>query len=247
MRKLKLFNSFISTGSYSEFVKNIFELSEQKDSSYVCVCNVHMMVESIESVRFNNILNNADIVTPDGMPIVKLISWKYKINQERVAGMDLIKDLVRECSQRNKSIFFYGSTNDVLSSIKENLNSKYENLKFNLFSPPFRKITKKEELEIIDLINKSKSDFLFVSLGCPKQEKWMYMNKDKIKACMIGLGGAFDVYAKKKKRAPQWMINFSLEWLFRLILEPKRLWKRYFITNSKFIWYLCTNSNVKNK
>ena len=110
MRKLKLFNSFISIGSYSEFLNNIFELSEKKDSSYVCVCNVHMMVESIESVRFNNILNNADIVTPDGMPIVKLISWKYKINQQRVAGMDLIKDLVHECSKRNKSIFFYGST-----------------------------------------------------------------------------------------------------------------------------------------
>ena len=105
MNKRKILNSFVSIGSYNEFVSNILLLSELKKSSYVCVCNVHMILEAKKDERFNSILNNADITTPDGMPVAKILSWKYKINQARVAGMDLLPTLINECSKNKKSIF----------------------------------------------------------------------------------------------------------------------------------------------
>ena len=237
--KKKVFDSFISIGSFNKLINNIFLLSEENISSYVCVCNVHMLVEAQQDHGFNELLNNADIVTPDGMPIAKVLSWKYKINQERVSGMDMLPTLIKECAIRNKSIYFYGSTNDVLANIKKNTKKDFFKLKTKFYSPPFRELIKEEKQEIINDINNFNPDFVFVALGCPKQEKWMATHKGAINSCMIGLGGAFSVYAGLQKRAPKWMSNNSLEWLYRLLIEPNRLFGRYFFTNSLFIWYIC--------
>ena len=237
--KKKVLDSFVSIGSFNKLINNIFLLSEENTSSYVCVCNVHMLVEAQQNHDFNELLNNADIVTPDGMPIAKFLSWKYKINQERISGMDMLPTLIKECAIRNKSIYFYGSTNEVLENIKKNTKKDFFKLKTKFYSPPFRELIKEETQEIIHDINNFNPDFVFVALGCPKQEKWMTQHKGKINSCMIGLGGAFSVYAGLQKRAPKWMSNNSLEWLYRLLLEPNRLFRRYFFTNSLFIWYIC--------
>lgn len=247
MKKSKIFNSLVSIGSFSSFVDEIFLVSDQERSSYVCVCNVHMLVEAQKENNFNKILNNANITTPDGMPVAKVLSWKYKVNQDRVSGMDLLPELIKECANRDKSIYFYGSTVEVLDNIKKRVNANHPSLEIKMYSPPFRLLTEEEDQDVIKEINYFNPDFVFVALGCPKQEEWMAEHKEKINSCMIGLGGAFPVYAGLQNRAPKWMSNNSLEWLYRLLLEPRRLFSRYFLTNSLFIYYICFDFLINNK
>ena len=235
MTKKRVVSIDISIGKYNDFLKNLLSLSSEKKSSYVCISNVHMTIEAYLNKDFCNIVNNADIATPDGMPLAKAIKFIYGISQDRVAGMDLTEDLFRECEKHNKSVFIYGSTDDTLEKISTKVINDFPNLKLTNYSPPFRALSDNEKSNIITMINDSNPDFVFVALGCPKQEKWMAEHKDKVNSCMIGLGGALEVYAGVKDRAPLWMQKYSLEWLYRLMQDPKRLWKRYFVTNSLFI------------
>lgn len=235
MNKLLVIKSFITTGKYKDFLSNMITLSKDKNSSYVCISNVHMTIESYLDKDFRDIVNNADIATPDGMPLAKAIKFIYGIDQDRVAGMDLIEDLFKECERLDKSIYIYGSTDDTLVKVEEKVKVEYPNLKLKTYSPPFRVLSEEERKQDVQNINDFNADFVFVALGCPKQEKWMSEHKDKVNSCMIGLGGAIEVYAGVKDRAPLWMQKYSLEWLYRLSQDPKRLWKRYFVTNSLFI------------
>ena len=246
MKKLELLDIFISIGSFNKCLQNIFLLSEEMISSYICMCNVHMLIEAEQDYGFNELLNNADIVTPDGMPVAKVLSWKHSITQERICGMDLMPAIIEECSKSDKSIYFYGSTDMVLNNINKRITKDYPKLEAKYYSPPFRELSTQEKNKIIDEINEFNPDFVFVALGCPKQEKWMAEHKNKINSCMIGLGGAFPVYSGFQKRAPKWMYNNSLEWLYRLILEPRRLFGRYFKTNFLFLLYLIIDS-LKSK
>lgn len=238
MKKNKIIKTLVSTGAYAEFIHEILELSKNTLSSYVCVSNVHMTIESYQSESFCSVVNSANITTPDGMPLAKAMKLLYGIDQDRVAGMDLMPDLMKVSEDRGLSIFLYGSTDDTLNKIVSKSKVEFPHLILNVYSPPFRKLTEEEKKDIIENINEINPDFVFVALGCPKQEKWMAEHKDKIKSCMIGLGGALEVYASVKNRAPKWMQDNSLEWLYRLLQDPKRLWKRYFITNSLFVFLL---------
>ena len=235
MKKFKIIKSLISTGTYQEFIENIFKLNKNKNSSYVCISNVHMTIEVFNSKKFENIVNNADLTTPDGMPLAKAIGYIYGTKQERIAGMDLTADIMHKCEELNQSIFIYGLTKETLTKFKNQTKKDFPKLNIETYSPPFRKLSNLEKNKIIKDINDFNPDFLFVALGCPKQEKWMAEHKDKINSCMIGLGGALEVYAGVKSRAPKWMRDNSLEWLYRLIQDPRRLWKRYLYTNSLFI------------
>ena len=247
IKKLKVLDTLVNFASFNDFLKEIFSISEKLESSYICLCNVHMLLEAKKDLEFCNILNNANLTLPDGMPVAKALSWKYNILQDRVSGMDLLPLLIEECSKLKKSIYFYGSTDEALDSIKKRIYSKYPSLEIKIYSPPFRLLSEKEEQERIKEINQFNPDFVFVALGCPKQEKWMEKHKGKINSCMIGLGGAFPVYAGLQTRAPKWMCDNSLEWIYRLKLEPRRLFARYFRTNIKFLYYICidflTNKN----
>lgn len=233
--KKQVIKSLINIGSYNSIVEQVLQLSKTKQSSYICVANVHMSIEGVLSKEFQEVINNADITTPDGMPLAKAIKLIYGLAQDRVAGMDLMPDLIQKCAEDNMSIYLYGSTDEVLEKIITKATQEYPVLKIKSYSPPFRVLSDEEEGEIVNQINQFNPDFVFVALGCPKQEKWMAEHKDKINSCMIGLGGAFEVYADVKDRAPKWMQDNSLEWLYRLVQDPKRLWKRYFITNSLFV------------
>jgi len=235
MRKLKVIKSMISVGTYDEFVSNLLQLSQTKDSSYVCVSNVHMTIEAYDDSSFLDIVNSADITTPDGMPLAKAMKLLYGVQQDRVAGMDLMPSLMKVCETENKSIFLYGSTQEVIDKIVDKSKVEFPLLSLEAFSPPFRELSTDEKKDIVDMINDENYDFVFVALGCPKQERWMSEHKGKIKSCMIGLGGALEVYAEVKDRAPKWIQDYSLEWLYRLAQDPKRLWKRYLYTNNKFI------------
>ncbi|WP_020532278.1 WecB/TagA/CpsF family glycosyltransferase [Flexithrix dorotheae] len=236
MEKKLVFNSLISTGSFSEFVNRIFELSANKFSSYVCFANAHMVVESYKDPDFNTVLNNADLVAPDGGPISKMIKVFHKKNQQRVCGMDLVPALLEEAEKRGKSVYFFGTTDEVLDTIRKKAETHVPNLKIaGTYSPPFRNLSQEEKEDIIKMINDSEPDLLFVALGCPKQEKWMAEHMGKVNACMLGVGQAFLTYAGLEQRLPKWARNLSIEWMYRFYLEPKRLWKRYLVTNSFFI------------
>jgi N-acetylglucosaminyldiphosphoundecaprenol N-acetyl-beta-D-mannosaminyltransferase len=237
MVKESIFTFPISIGSYKKFIDEVFHLAANQTSSYVCFANVHMTIEAYTDNDFNSVVTNADIVTPDGKPLALFLKYLKKVNQERVCGMDVFPDLLREAEARGKSIFFYGTTDDVLDKIAKKARREFPSLKIcGLYSPPFRQLSAQEKTGIVDMINNTDPDLIFVALGCPKQEKWMAEHKGKLKGCMLGLGQAFHVYAETAKRSPAWMQRFSLEWAYRLYLEPRRLWKRYFYTNSLFLF-----------
>jgi len=232
-----MFTFPVSTGSYRQFIDEIFNLSEQQASSYVCFANVHMVIEAYNNPSFNTVIRNADVVTPDGKPVALFLRFLKKINQVRVCGLDVFPDLLKEAHARNKSVYFYGTTNDILHRISEKAKREFPSLNIcGYYSPPFRTLSPTEEIEIVNKINDANPDLIFVALGCPKQEKWMAENKAKINGCMLGVGYAFNVYAGIAKRSPKWMQRFSLEWVYRLYQEPGRLWKRYFYTNSIFLF-----------
>jgi N-acetylglucosaminyldiphosphoundecaprenol N-acetyl-beta-D-mannosaminyltransferase len=235
----KVLSLLFDTGKFDEFLLEILRLAKARKSSYVCVANVHMTIEAWDDAHFAAIVNHADLVTPDGMPIVKAIQKIYCQKQDRVAGMDLFPELLRLSEKEKIVTYFYGGTEDTLIKTGEFVKNHYPELTVaGLHSPPFRKLTTSENVEIVNQINDSGAQLVFVALGCPKQERWMAENKGKIQACMIGLGGALPVLIGAQKRAPKWMRSLSLEWLYRLLQEPKRLFKRYFYTNSKYLFLI---------
>ncbi|RDV13703.1 glycosyltransferase [Pontibacter diazotrophicus] len=235
--KRKLLNSFISKGRFNEFVEHVFWLTENRPSSYVCFANVHMLVEAYRDPDFNQVLNRADLATPDGGPLSKLMRILYKQPQDRVAGMDLLPRLLQEAARRGKSVYFYGSTDEVLSAVVSKAKDQYPELKIaGYFSPPFLQLSEEEDTDIVNMINETEPDLLFVALGCPKQERWMAAHQGKVNACMLGVGQAYMTFAGLEKRLPKWARDFSLEWTYRLWLEPRRLWKRYLLTNSVFMF-----------
>ena len=222
-------------------------MAKQRKSGYICVANVHMLVEAYDNENVKIAVNNAQIITPDGVPLVFALKMLYNIKQDRVAGMDLFPELLKELEKNKLKVFLYGSTNEVLKKVNDRIKREFPNLNVvGSFSPPFRNLTPKEKQDIIKLINNSEANLVFVSLGCPKQELWMYEMYGKINSTMIGVGGAFPVYAGIVKRAPKWMQDVGLEWFYRFMQEPRRLFKRYAYTNSKFI-YLFTKEYFKVK
>lgn len=236
MTKKAVLNSFISVGTLREFISEIFSLVKEKIPSYVCFANVHMVMEGYGNSAFQRVINQANITTPDGKPISLFLKFFEKIKQVRVCGMDLMPNLLKEAEAQGKSVYFYGSTNELLEVITLKAKKEFPSLTIGgSYSPPFRKLTESENDNMIKMIREVSPDLVFVSLGCPKQEKWMAENRDKLCTCLLGVGQAFKVYAGTERRLPVWMRNLSLEWLYRFYLEPKRLWKRYLLTNSYFL------------
>jgi N-acetylglucosaminyldiphosphoundecaprenol N-acetyl-beta-D-mannosaminyltransferase len=206
-------------------------------SKVVCIANVHMLVEGYQNQQFASILKRADLVAPDGMPLVWMLKHLGAVSQDRVAGLDVLESLCELAPQQGVSIFFLGSHRTILEKMRIRLNQDYPTLDIAGMEPlPFRPMSAEEDEAIIQLLNDSGAGIVLVSLGCPKQELWMANHKDKVNAVMIGLGGAFPVYAGIHKRAPAWIRGAGLEWLYRLAQEPRRLWKRYASTIPVFLW-----------
>ncbi|MGV3502898.1 MAG: WecB/TagA/CpsF family glycosyltransferase [Adhaeribacter sp.] len=237
LTKVRLFKTWVSTAPYQGYVQQIIRLAATRTSSYVCFANVHMLVEAYEQPVFNQVVNQADIVAPDGRPLSLLMRYHYGLDQPRACGMDLFPDLLQAAQQHQVSVYFYGSTPQVLAQVTAKARQEFPQLQIaGSYAPPFRPLTPEEDREVVNLIQASEAQLLFVSLGCPKQETWMHAHRGQIAACMLGLGQAFLVYAGLEKRLPPWARNLSLEWLYRLYLEPGRLWKRYLKTNSLFLF-----------
>ncbi len=219
----------------------------ERKSQYICVANVHMIVEAHNDPSFAKILQSANLVTPDGMPVTWAMKLLYGLKQDRVAGMDLLPDLLIRAADVHLPIFFYGGTLEMLDQTRKHMAEHFPGVNIaGTYSPPFRKLTAEEDEDIVRQINDSGAGMVFVALGCPKQEKWMSSMKGRIHAEMIGIGGALLVMIGMQKRAPRWMQQNGLEWLYRFSQEPKRLFRRYAITNTKFI-FLLTKAIIKRK
>lgn len=225
----------ITLGSFARHVQAVAEWGAAHRSSYVCCVNAHMTMEARDP-GFAAVVNGADLATADGMPIVRALGLLHQVKQERVAGNDLLPAVLSEAQQQGLSVYFYGGSEDTLRRMTDRAAKEFPALRIaGTWSPPFG------PLEALDLdaeaarINASGAHIVMVSLGCPKQERWMAAMKGRVHAVMLGLGGAFLLYAGVDSRAPEWMRRASLEWLYRLALEPRRLWRRYLVTNSQFI------------
>ena len=238
----------INVTNIEETVNIIIENIEDIKGDYICVSNTHTTVISYEDEYYKKIQNSGFMALPDGKPL-SIVSKKRGFREaERVTGPDLMEEIFKISEERGYSHYFYGSTQETLDILRVKLNEKYPNMKIaGMYSPPFREMTEEEDKEVIRDINKISPDFVWVGLGAPKQEIWMYKHKNKINGIMIGVGAGFDYHAEKIKRAPLVIQNMSLEWLYRLLQDPKRLWKRYFIYNYKFIAYSILKRKVLMK
>lgn len=205
-------------------------------SKYVCICNVHSVVTAQQDQAFAKVLQHADMATPDGAPVAWVLRRQGYKTQRRINGPDLMWRYLREAERRKQVVFFYGSTDDTLEALKLVLLREFPALLIGgMESPPFRQLSAEEDQAYVDQINDSGAAVVFVGLGCPKQEIWMAAHRGRINAVMVGVGAAFDYHAGIVKRAPKWMQHNGFEWLHRLSSEPRRLWKRYLVTNTIFI------------
>jgi N-acetylglucosaminyldiphosphoundecaprenol N-acetyl-beta-D-mannosaminyltransferase len=221
---------------YHAALAKVITLAKERTPSYVCFANVHMTIEAYDEPEFSRQINGAALVLSDGMPLVKCIKWQYKYEQERIAGMDFMPDIIKLAAKNKLKIFLFGSTLDVLCKIKTRIEVDFIDCVVDYFSPPFERSI--NDPQYVDEINKSGANIVLVALGCPKQEKWMADNSNLINAVLLGVGGAFPVYAGLTKRAPKAMQMTGTEWLYRLMQEPARLFYRYFRTNIKFLFLL---------
>lgn len=231
--------AFIDAQSWDETLHKLLIWAGRRESRYVCICNVHSVVTATRSPEFSKVVNEADMATCDGMPVAWYLRKNGFPQQERINGPDLMWHFCRKAEATGVPIFLYGSSDDTLRTLIDRLLKAFPKLVIaGSYSPPFRDLTAEEEESVKTMVENSGARVLFVSLGCPKQEVWMARMKDKIPAVMIGVGAAFDYHAGTIKRAPTWMQNNGLEWFYRLMSEPRRLWKRYLMTNALFVYYL---------
>lgn len=208
----------------------------ERRSSVVCICNVHMTVTAAEDSELAAVLDSAEMVTPDGAPVAWAMRRAGFTGQQRINGPDLMWRYLAEAERLGQVVFFYGGMDETLVALKDAMLSAFPNLKIGgMVSPPFRALSVEEDQAYVDQINAAGTAVLFVGLGCPKQEKWMHAHRGRINAVMVGVGAAFDYHAGTIKRAPLWMQRYGLEWFHRLCSEPRRLWKRYLVTNTLFI------------
>jgi N-acetylglucosaminyldiphosphoundecaprenol N-acetyl-beta-D-mannosaminyltransferase len=234
-QRYRVMNLMINHISYKASVDKLIEYAAAKKSGYCCFVNAHMTVEA-EDKTFASQVNQSLLSVSDGMSLVFALKILYGLTQDRIAGMDVIESVLQRANDERMHIFILGGSPAVHSLLEQKLKTNYPGVLIaGTIVPPMAPIESYDNEAYIDAINNSGAQIVFVCLGCPKQEKWMAMFSPKINALLLGLGGALAVFAGHVPRSPGWMQRSGLEWLYRLIKEPKRLWKRYLVTNSLFI------------
>jgi N-acetylglucosaminyldiphosphoundecaprenol N-acetyl-beta-D-mannosaminyltransferase len=215
-----------------------------KEKTYICVAPVSTVVDCQKDTEYRGIINGAGMTTPDGMPLVWLGRLKGEPTIERTYGPDLMLAMCALSEAKGYKHYFYGGTEKTDQLLILKLRQQFPGLNIGgYFAPPFRAVGEVEDESVLRQINEANPDIVWVGLGSPKQDYWMYQHRDKLNVpVMVGVGAAFDFLAGVKKQAPVWMRKSGLEWLFRLCSEPCRLWRRYLIGNTKFLYYLLRDS-----
>lgn len=232
-------NYTIST--ISEAVFYVRHHIEKLKGKYICFSNVHTTVMAHDNNDVLEAENSSAFTFTDGAPVARALRHQEESEAIRMAGPDFMKEMLISSMDGKTSHYFYGSTEETLAALKANIEKFYPGVVVKgYYSPPFRQLTEEEEKEMTGRVNAADADIIWVGLGAPRQEKWMLAHKDRFRGVMVGVGAAFDFHAGTIKRAPKWMQMLSLEWLYRLMQDPGRLFKRYFITNLRFLWLLMT-------
>jgi len=226
----------VDVTDYAAAAEKISGWARAGEGRYVCVANVHMVMEAYDSAEFRAVVNEADLVVPDGMPLVWCMRLKGVEGQGRVYGPQLTLRVLDRAASEGIAVGLLGGEVEVLEALKARLMERFQGLKVVFtHSPPFRPLSAEEEKCIVEGVRSSGARLLFIGLGCPRQERWMAEHLGRVPAVMLGVGAAFDFLAGHKRQAPRWMQGAGLEWLFRLIQEPRRLWRRYLVQNPRFI------------
>jgi N-acetylglucosaminyldiphosphoundecaprenol N-acetyl-beta-D-mannosaminyltransferase len=213
-------------------------IEDRKVGRFIAVANTHVVMESQQDDSFKELINSADLCVPDGMPLIWCGRFRGHPLPRRVYGPELMITFCRKTAAKGYRHFFYGGDPAVSDELVKRLQESCPGVQIaGAYSPPFRPLTREEDDEIIERINLARPDVLWVGLGCPKQERWIHDHRQQLKvAAMVAVGQAFDLLSGRKKPAPAWMSENGLEWVFRLIQDPRRLWRRYLVYNAKFIY-----------
>lgn len=235
--KHSLFGVHISQTCYDEAVDLVMQAARERRPMLVDHMPVHGLIEACQDQSLNEKMNHFDIVAPDGQPVRWALNRFHKTNlSDRIYGPELMLQLCRQAEKEGVGLYLYGSQPTVLERLQHNLLRRFPRLPIaGAESPPFRRLTPEEDQEAVDRINSSGAGLVFLGLGCPKQEHFAYDHREQINAVQLCVGAAFDFHAGCKKMAPAWMQRHGLEWAFRLMTEPRRLWQRYLRTNSLFM------------
>ena len=228
----------INVTDMEKTITYITENLETLKGNYICVSNVHTTVMAYRDKAYRRIQNSGAMALPDGQPLSIVSRRRGYRNAQRVPGPDLMPEIFKLSEEKGYTHYFYGSSEHTLAELKRAITKAYPKLQIvGMYSPPFRELTQEEDEQIVQQINAVKPDFVWVALGAPKQEIWMYQHKDKVNGLMIGVGAAFDFIAGTVKRAPMWMQKLCLEWPYRIFQDPKRMLPRYLSTNFAFLYY----------
>ena len=215
--------------------ENIDKLS----GDYICVSNVHTTVTAYEDETYMKVQNGGIMAIPDGGPLSSVGRRRGYKKMQRTTGPSLMEEIFKISPEKEYRHYFYGATEETLDKLQKVLQEAYPGIQIaGMYSPPFRPLTQDEDRVVVEQINRTNSDFIWIGLGAPKQEKWMAEHQGKVNGLMIGVGAGFDYHAGNINRAPNWMQRCNLEWLYRLMQDPKRLLKRYWYTNTRFIWHI---------
>jgi N-acetylglucosaminyldiphosphoundecaprenol N-acetyl-beta-D-mannosaminyltransferase len=243
MRKLNVIGTDISVTSYEEVVDLVGHWlsgnasAGENRAKYICVTSVHGIVTARHDPEFRRVLNGADVATPDGMPVVWALRSFGASGQQRVYGPTLMLRLCEAAAHRGQRVFLYGGRPEVVPALCGQLHLKYpEMMIVGTYSPPFRPLTEAEDESVKRLICDSGADLVFIGISTPKQENWMAAHQwDFSGKVLVGVGAAFDFHANRVRQAPAWMQRSGLEWFFRLLTEPGRLWRRYLFVTPQFL------------
>jgi N-acetylglucosaminyldiphosphoundecaprenol N-acetyl-beta-D-mannosaminyltransferase len=235
LQSRRILRTRVDATSYRHATGQVLDWAAAGESRYVCVATVNNLIEGCDDPGYNALMEAADLVTPDGMPLV----WGLRLlgvpDASRVYGPDLTPLVCEEAARRGVPVGFYGGQDDVLDDLAASLTTRHPGLRIAYrWSPPFRPLTAEEEAKVADDLVRSGTRVLFVGLGTPKQERWMADHKG-LPMVMLGVGAAFDFLSGRKRQAPRALQGLGLEWLYRLVHEPRRLWRRYLYRNPRFV------------
>lgn len=244
----KLLGTNINVITMDETVDYMDQHLDELRGKYICVSNVHTTVMAFRDAEYRKVQNGSAMNLPDGKPLSIVCRMRGHQEAGRVPGPDLMPRIFELSEKKGYRHYFYGSTENTLHALEQRLREKYPKLNIvGMYSPPFRPLTEEEDEAVVKQINDTKPDFIWIGLGAPKQEKWMAAHAGMLHGVMLGVGAGFDFHAGTVRRAPGWMQELCLEWLFRLMQDPKRLIPRYMDTNFSFIHYVWKENKLFKK
>ncbi|NMC78312.1 MAG: WecB/TagA/CpsF family glycosyltransferase [Chloroflexi bacterium] len=235
--RLNILGVGVSAIGMADALHKVDEWIHTRQPHYVCVTPAHAIMECQRDPKLADIYNHSGLTTPDGMAIVWLLKWYGYAGVERVYGPDLLQAVCQVSPARGYRHYFYGGTPAVVAQLAQKLQRSYPGLQVVGFeSPPFRPLSEAEDAAGVERIRAAQPDVVWVGIGSPRQERWMQAHLDRLEVpVLVGVGAAFDFLSGAKRQAPPWMQRMGLEWFFRLLSEPGRLWRRYLLGYPQFV------------